>query len=334
MANYYMKFNQDFFDSSEIKLLESLDNGESLVFLYLKLATRAIQFDGYLILNENVGFDIKMIALIFKKDIEFVESAINYYKMFGLIIEKDDILYMEHIARFIGKKDNSKERVAKHRARKKLQDVTVTKSNALQDVTVTKSNALQDVTVTKSNALQDVTVTGSNKKCNDILRDRVRVKEELDKELKLKKDKSKKDIVSEETLVVLDKPKKHRKGETYYFKYYQIWLDFLDLNNNAFGLVRTTKTGFKNMIDEVKKFEKKGLTLTVYQEALQESQDNSFLFGDNNRGWKMDILFLMKKESRAKLYAGKYKGDKQRQSQKSFDNIIQPNYDNVKGAPF
>jgi len=170
MANYYMKFNQDFFDSSEIKLLESLDNGESLVFLYLKLATRAIQFDGYLILNENVSFDIKMIALIFKKEISFIEEAINYYKMFGLIIENDGILYMEHIARFIGKKDNSKERVAKYRARKKQEK---------------ECNALQDVTKVTSNALQDVTVTDSNKKCNDILRDRVIVKEdiELNKEM-------------------------------------------------------------------------------------------------------------------------------------------------------
>ncbi len=72
------------------------------------------------------------------------------------LVENDGVLYMEHIARFIGKKDNSKERVAKYRARKKQEN---------------DCNALQDVTIVTSNALQDVTVTDSNKKCNNILRD-------------------------------------------------------------------------------------------------------------------------------------------------------------------
>jgi len=173
MANYYMKFNQDFFDTPEIKLLESLENGESLVLFYLKLATKAIANNGYLILNENVKFDNKMLSLLFRKDIDFVNNAIDNYIAFGLITIDDNILYMAHISKFIGKKDNSADRVKKYREKQK---------------------SLQNVTVTKCNALQNVTCNDSNKKCNTYIKSKNKSKNksnskdiELKKELKLKK---------------------------------------------------------------------------------------------------------------------------------------------------
>lgn len=137
------------------------------------------------------------------------------------------------------------------------------------------------------------------------------------------------------SFVISDKPKITKHSPQYYLQYLNIWNNFLDETGNPFKLKRTTEIGFKNMIDKIKKYEKKGLTPEIFADALKESIQYSFLFGDNDRGWKMDILFLMNPDKRANLYAGKYVGNKQmKRSGNEFNNVIKDFDDEVVGAPF
>lgn len=43
---YYLKLKEDFFDSPEIKILESMPNGYKYSNLLLKLYLKALKFDG------------------------------------------------------------------------------------------------------------------------------------------------------------------------------------------------------------------------------------------------------------------------------------------------
>ena len=45
---YYLKLKEDFFDSPEIKILESMPNGYKYSNLLLKLHLKALKFDGIL----------------------------------------------------------------------------------------------------------------------------------------------------------------------------------------------------------------------------------------------------------------------------------------------
>ena len=118
---YYLKLKEDFFDSPEIKVLESMPNGYKYSNLLLKLYLKALKFDGALRLNEYIPYNVEMISAVVGMDIDTVRVAFDLFKKLKLVeILSDGTIYMLEIQNFIGKSTTEADR--KRNYRKRIED--------------------------------------------------------------------------------------------------------------------------------------------------------------------------------------------------------------------
>ena len=118
---YYLKLKEDFFDSPEIKVLESMPNGYKYSNLLLKLYLKALKFDGALRLNEYIPYNVEMISAVVGMDIDTVRVAFDLFKKLKLVeILNDGTIYMLEIQNFIGKSTTEADR--KRNYRKRIED--------------------------------------------------------------------------------------------------------------------------------------------------------------------------------------------------------------------
>ncbi|QZY55957.1 phage replisome organizer N-terminal domain-containing protein [Crassaminicella profunda] len=116
---YYLKLKENFFDSKEIKVLESMENGYKYSNLLLKLYLQSLKYEGELKFNEFIPYNEEMIAAVTRMDIDTVRVALRIFKQLKLIEVLDDgTIFMLAIQDFIGKSSTEAER--KKRYRKKI----------------------------------------------------------------------------------------------------------------------------------------------------------------------------------------------------------------------
>lgn len=124
---YYLKLKENFFDSAEIKVLESMPNGYKYSNLLLKLYLKALKFNGKLRLNEFIPYNHQMIAAVTGIDIDTVKVAFELFEQLKLIEVMDDgTIYMLEIQNFIGTSSTEADRI---RAYRKEIDSKKTKGN-------------------------------------------------------------------------------------------------------------------------------------------------------------------------------------------------------------
>ncbi|QLY81206.1 phage replisome organizer N-terminal domain-containing protein [Clostridium intestinale] len=115
---YYLKLKDNFFDSEEIKILESLPNGIYYSNLLIKLYLKSLKFDGALRFNDFIPYDENMIATITNLNIDTVKSGLNILNSMKLIERLDDgTMYMMNIQSFIGKSSSEADRKRLYRER-------------------------------------------------------------------------------------------------------------------------------------------------------------------------------------------------------------------------
>lgn len=118
---YFIKLKDDFFDSDEIKILESMENGYKYSNLLLKLYLVSLKNEGKLIFNDSIPYTNEMISAITSIDITTVQIALDIFKKLGLIeILSDGSIFMLDIQNFIGKSSTEAER--KKEYMKKISD--------------------------------------------------------------------------------------------------------------------------------------------------------------------------------------------------------------------
>lgn len=108
---YYLKLKENFFDSDEIKVLESLPNGIYYSNLLIKLYLKSLKFDGALKFNEFIPYDENMIATITNLNVDVVRTGLKVLSSMKLIERLDDgTIYMISIQSFIGKSSSEADR--------------------------------------------------------------------------------------------------------------------------------------------------------------------------------------------------------------------------------
>lgn len=108
---YYLKLKDNFFDSEEIKILESLPNGIYYSNLLIKLYLKSLKFNGALKFNDFIPYDENMIATITNLNIDVVRSGLRIMSSMKLIERLDDgTMYMMNIQSFIGKSSSEADR--------------------------------------------------------------------------------------------------------------------------------------------------------------------------------------------------------------------------------
>lgn len=132
---YYLKLKDNFFDTDEMKILESMENGYLYSNILLKLYLKALRNDGKLTFNEYIPYDIKMLATIVGHNVDVVEKAIKIFQQMHLIeILDNGTIYMLDMQKMIGSISNEGVRKAEYRERIKLEKEKRTQLGQCPDI--------------------------------------------------------------------------------------------------------------------------------------------------------------------------------------------------------
>ena len=115
---YYLKLKDNFFDSDEMIVLESMPDGYIYSNILLKLYLRSLKTDGRLMFNERIPFNSTMLSQVTRHSVGNVEKAIRVFSDLGVIeIMDNGAIYMTDIQNFIGKSSTEADRIREYRAK-------------------------------------------------------------------------------------------------------------------------------------------------------------------------------------------------------------------------
>lgn len=118
---YYMRLNENYFDSDAQILLENMPDGYLYSNILLKLYLKSLKNDGKLMFNDRIPYSPQMIATITRHQIGTVEKALQIFKELNIIDVIDTgAIYMLDIQNYIGKSNTEADR--KRAYRKKIEE--------------------------------------------------------------------------------------------------------------------------------------------------------------------------------------------------------------------
>ena len=137
----WIKLSTNMFEDEKIRLIETMPDADTILVIWVKLLAQAgkTNASGYIYLSENIPYTEEMLATIFNRPISTLRLALNTFKQFGMIeINEDNFISIsnwekhQNLAGLEKIRQQTRDRVAKHREQKKLENVTlhVTHGNA------------------------------------------------------------------------------------------------------------------------------------------------------------------------------------------------------------
>lgn len=119
---YYMRLKQDFFETEEMIILESMQDGYLYSNILLKLYLRSLKRDGKLMFNDTIPYSAEVLATVTRHSVGTIEKAMDVFQKLGLAEVMDDgAIYMLQIQNFIGKSSTEAERKKRYRDKIKLE---------------------------------------------------------------------------------------------------------------------------------------------------------------------------------------------------------------------
>ncbi len=113
---YYLKLKEDFFDSEEMKILESMKNGIEYQNVYLKMCLLSLKSDGALLFKNMLPYSLEMLSSVLRVNIDTIKTAIEIFQKIGLITITDtETIYMTDIQTLVGQSSSEAERVKRYR---------------------------------------------------------------------------------------------------------------------------------------------------------------------------------------------------------------------------
>ena len=140
----WIKVTTDIFDDEKILLIESMPEADSIIVIWFKLLTLTgkINQSGLVVFNGKMPYTDEMLATIFRRPLNIVRMALNVFEQFGMIEIINDVIAVpnwekhQNIDGLDKIREQTRERVARHRNKQKLLECNVT-----GNVTVTDGNA-------------------------------------------------------------------------------------------------------------------------------------------------------------------------------------------------
>lgn len=115
---YYLKLKENFFESEELKLLESQENGMEYSLILLKMYLCSLKGEGKLMIRNLIPYTPETLAIVLRHDVEIVATAIDVFEKLGLIEKLDGgAIFMTDIQNFIGESSTEADRKRAYRAR-------------------------------------------------------------------------------------------------------------------------------------------------------------------------------------------------------------------------
>ena len=115
---YYLKLKDNFFESDEMIILESMPDGYVYSNILLKLYLRSLKNDGRLMFNDRIPFNTNMLAQVTRHSVGDIERAMKIFQELELIEVLDNgAIYLADIQNYIGHSSTEADRKRAYRAR-------------------------------------------------------------------------------------------------------------------------------------------------------------------------------------------------------------------------
>lgn len=115
---YYLKLKDNFFDSEEMIILESMPDGYMYSNILLKLYLKSLKNDGRLMYKNYLPYTPSILAPLVRHPIGVVEKALKTFQQLGLVEVLDNgAIYMMDIQNFIGESSTEADRKRDYRRR-------------------------------------------------------------------------------------------------------------------------------------------------------------------------------------------------------------------------
>lgn len=158
---YYLKLKDDFYDSEDIKILESMTNGYLYSNILMKLYLKSLKNGGKLIFKDYIPYDPEMIATITGHNKDVVEKALKIFEAMKLITILDNgTIFMLDIQKMIG--SISSEGIRKQEYRERIEREKMLGTNVGQC-----PNILSLISNTNNNSLDNTINLVENKEINN-----------------------------------------------------------------------------------------------------------------------------------------------------------------------
>jgi predicted phage replisome organizer len=145
----WIKICTDIFDDEKILLIESMPEADSIIAIWFKLLCTAGKQNngGVFMLNDKVAYTDEMFATIFRRPLNTVRLALQTFENFGMVEIVNNTYTIpnwekhQSLDRLEQAKEQTRQRVARHREKQKLLAECNAVCNVTDRYTVTQCNA-------------------------------------------------------------------------------------------------------------------------------------------------------------------------------------------------
>ena len=118
---YYLRVNEHFYDSEDMKVLQSMRDGYLYSDLLMKMSLISLKNEGRVMFKDDIPYDAEILSTVTGHKIEIVENAIKIFLKFKWIeILDNGAIYMLDIQNHVGRTTNEAQR--KREYRKKIEN--------------------------------------------------------------------------------------------------------------------------------------------------------------------------------------------------------------------
>jgi predicted phage replisome organizer len=153
----WIKVRVDMFEDEKIKLIQALPDGDAIINMWIRLLSIAgkTNDNGYIYLKEGTPYTPQMLSIIWSKTQTVIELGLKTFVDFGMIEIDTKGIYIcnwdkhQNIDGLDKIRQQTNERVRKHREKKKQQELPVPDDgkedcNVTCNVTITQGNATEE----------------------------------------------------------------------------------------------------------------------------------------------------------------------------------------------
>lgn len=108
---FYLMLKDNFYDSDDMVLLESMENGYLYSNILLKLYLKSLKDKGKLMYKDRIPYSVEMLAKLTRHNTDVVRRAIEIFQQMGIIeILDNGAIFMMDIENYIGKSSTEADR--------------------------------------------------------------------------------------------------------------------------------------------------------------------------------------------------------------------------------
>lgn len=137
---FYLMLKDNYFDSDDMVLLESMENGYLYSNILLKLYLKSLKDKGKLMYKDRIPYSVEMLAKLTRHNTDIVRRAIEIFQQMGIIeILDNGAMFMLDIENYIGKSSTEADRRRAYDRRIAAEKKQLQLDNNSNDLIVEKS---------------------------------------------------------------------------------------------------------------------------------------------------------------------------------------------------